>query len=167
MCCRQGNQSHQGAVAARHDAEEQTRWISRLRCLKRPPWARNDLDGAPHPHRDQVHICLAHFRPRARNPRIRQGESGFSAAGTISPGFGSVMGLARESGSGWIIYLLEPRRYRRPRRHLACLGGYICLVKWPVLRQHTPTKTRKIGQNGIKAEVPVPFVFNDLSNLGR
>ena len=145
----------------------QARGISGLRCAKRPPWARIFSDGAPHPHLDRVHIHLVHFRPRARNPRMGQGESGFPAADTISIGFGSVMGLARESGSGWIIYLLEPRRNRGPRRHLAGLGGYICLVKWPVLRQHTPTKTRKIGQNGIKAEVPVPFVFNDLSDLGR
>jgi len=35
------------------------------------------------------------------------------------------------------------------------------------LRQHTPTKPRKTGQNGIKAEVPVPFIFNSLSKLQR
>jgi hypothetical protein len=56
------------------------------------------LDGAPHPYRDQVHICLAHFRPRARNPPLGQGESGFLAAVTISIGFGSAAGLARETG---------------------------------------------------------------------
>jgi hypothetical protein len=70
-----------------------------MRCSRRPPWARNDLDGAPHPYRDQVHIHLAHFWPRARNPHMGQGESGFPAAVTSSIGFGSARGLARETGS--------------------------------------------------------------------
>jgi hypothetical protein len=56
-----------------------------------------NLDGAPHPYRDQVHIHLAHFRPRARSPRMCLGESGFLAADTISIDFGSAMGLARET----------------------------------------------------------------------
>jgi hypothetical protein len=36
-----------------------------------------------HPHRDQVHIPLAHFRPRAVTPPFRQGGSGFLMAATI------------------------------------------------------------------------------------
>jgi hypothetical protein len=71
--------------------------ISRLQCLKRPGWARNDLDGAPHPNRDQVHIHLAHFRPRVRNPRLYQGDLGFPAVVTILIGFGYSVGLARET----------------------------------------------------------------------
>jgi hypothetical protein len=66
---------------------------------KKTPWARNDLDGAPHPHHDQVHICLGHFGPRARNPPLCQGGSGFPAVVTISMGFDSATGLARETYS--------------------------------------------------------------------
>jgi hypothetical protein len=62
---------------------------------KKTPWARIFLDGAPHPHRDQVHIHLAQFGPRARNPRICRGESSSPAAETISIGFGSATGPAR------------------------------------------------------------------------
>ena len=70
-----------------------------MRCSRRPPWARMNLDGAPHPYRDQVHIHLAHFGPRVRNPQMCRGESGCQAADTISIGFGSAMGLARETHS--------------------------------------------------------------------
>ena len=73
----------------------QARRVSRLRCPWGPPWARNDLDGAPHPHRDQVHTRLAQFRPRVRNPPLCQGESGLAAVVTISIGFGCPIGLAR------------------------------------------------------------------------
>ena len=69
-----------------------------MRCSRRPPWARNDLDGAPHPYRDQVHIRLAHFRPRARDPPRRRDEQGFLEWVTISTGFGSGRGLTRETG---------------------------------------------------------------------
>jgi hypothetical protein len=50
----------------------------------------------PHPYRDQVQIRLAHFRSRARKPRMYQGGPGFPGGVTIWIGFGCSMGLARE-----------------------------------------------------------------------
>ena len=73
-----------------------------------------NLGGAPHPHRDQVHIQLAHFRPRAVTPPLSRDDQGFLVVVTISIGFGSAVGLVQEGGWCWIIYLVEPRRDKSP-----------------------------------------------------
>jgi len=86
----------------------------------------NDLDKAPHPYRDQVHIRLGHFRPRARNPRMCRGESGFPAGETISIGFGSAMGLTREGRWFRTAYFVEIIRDKLPKHLLLGERGYRC-----------------------------------------
>jgi hypothetical protein len=77
----------------------------------------------PHPHRHQVHIQLAKSRPRAVTPPLCEGASSFLAAVTISIGFGSAMGVARE---GWMVsddLLVEPTRDGFRGWFLVGMGG--------------------------------------------